>query len=295
MLLSICIPNYNRGKYLINCLNSILIAKQKSSLKFEICISDNCSHDNILSIVKNYKKKGLNINFRRNNKNLGFGANFYKVVKMAKGKYIWLIGNDDLLYENALKELENLFIKHQDVDFYFINSSNLNSKYVFNKKQPFDSKKIPKDLNSFSKIKRSYKTNFFDLINPSVSWDLMLAMFLTLYRRDKFIKNLDIIDKKKLFDPGIWSTIENTAPHVKVFSYTFKSSKCYMQAKPLSVNLYGEKGWSNVYPFIIIITIPEIIEIYRKNGMPMLKYFLLKNYSLKNFIPYMYYILRNKK
>jgi len=68
-----------------------------------------------------------------------------------------------------------------------------------------------------------------------------------------------------------------------------------MQAKPLSVNLYGEKGWSNIYPFIIIIRIPEIIEIYRKNGMPIFKYFLLKNYSLKTFFPYMYYILKNKK
>ena len=41
-----------------------------------------------------------------------------KVVKMAKGKYIWLIGNDDLLYENAFKELEKLFIKHQ-ADFIY--------------------------------------------------------------------------------------------------------------------------------------------------------------------------------
>ena len=57
MLLSICIPNYNRGKYLNNCLNSILLAKSISSLKFEICISDNGSTDNISQIVNHYKKK----------------------------------------------------------------------------------------------------------------------------------------------------------------------------------------------------------------------------------------------
>ena len=95
MLLSICIPNYNRGKYLNNCLNSILLAKSFSSLKFEICISDNGSKDDILSVINLYKKKGLKINFKRNSKNLGFGLNFYKVVKMAKGEFIWLIGNDD--------------------------------------------------------------------------------------------------------------------------------------------------------------------------------------------------------
>ena len=88
MLLSICIPNYNRGKYLNNCLNSILLSKFFSSLRFEICISDNGSRDDILSIIDLYKKKGLKINFKRNSKNLGFGSNFYKVVKMAKGEFI---------------------------------------------------------------------------------------------------------------------------------------------------------------------------------------------------------------
>ena len=295
MLLSICIPNYNRGKYLNNCLNSILLAKSISSLTFEICISDNGSKDNILSIVNYYKKKGLKINYKSNNKNLGFGVNFYKVVKMAKGEFIWLIGNDDLLYPYALKKLQKLFYENKDVDFFFINSSSLNSKFVFKHKQPFNTKKIPKINDSFSKIKKSQKTKFFNLINPSVSWDFMLAMFLTIYRRKKFVENISILNKKKLSDVRVWSTIDNTAPHVKVFSSTFKDSNCYIQAKPLSVNLFGEKGWSSIYPFIIIIRIPEILDIYRKNGLPFLKYIIYKNHVLKKFIPYMYYIIKNKK
>jgi len=295
MLLSICIPNYNRGKYLNNCLNSILIAKSFSSLKFEVCISDNGSKDDISSIINYYKKKKLVINFKKNPKNLGFGANFNKVVKMAKGEFIWMIGNDDLLYTHALKKLEKLFFKHNDVDFFFVNSSSLNSKFVFNQKQPFNTKKIPKKLTSFSKIKISKKTKFFNLIDPSVSWDFLLGIFLTVYRRKKFIQNLNVLDKRKLNDRGVWSTIDNTAPHVKVFSSAFKNSNSYIQAKPLSINLFGEKEWNYIYPFIIIIRIPEILDIYRKNGLPILQYIKCKNYALKNFLPYMYYILKNKK
>jgi len=295
MLLSICIPNYNRGKYLNNCLNSILIAKSFSSLKFEVCVSDNGSKDNILSIINYYKKKGLAINYKSSNKNLGFGVNFYKVIKMAKGEFIWLIGNDDLLYPHTLKKLQILFHKNKDVDFYFINSASLNSKYVFKYIQPFNTKKIPKISHSFSKFKKSQKTKFFDLINPSISWDFMLAMFLTIHRREKFVNNIKLLNKKKLRDPRVWSTIDNTAPHVKIFSHTFKKSNCYFQAKPLSVNLFGEKDWSPIYPFIMIIRIPEILDIYRKNGLPFLKYISYKNHMLKKFIPYMYYIIKNKK
>ena len=47
MLLSICIPNFNRANCLDNCLNSIVISKKNSNLKFEVCISDNNSSDNI--------------------------------------------------------------------------------------------------------------------------------------------------------------------------------------------------------------------------------------------------------
>lgn len=293
--LSICIPNYNRSKYLKNCLNSIFLAKSLSSLKFEICISDNGSKENILPIINFYKKKNLSINFSKNSKNLGFGANFCKVVRMAKGEFIWVIGNDDLLYMHALKELDKLFNKNKDVDFFFINSSSLNSKFVFRDKQPFDTKKIPKYLVNFSKIKKNKKTKFFDLINPTVSWDFLLGIFLTIYKREKFIKNLNIIDKKKLNDTRVWSTIDNTAPHVKVFAYAFKDSTCYIQTKPLSVNLFGEKEWSNKYPFVIIIRIPEILDIYRENGLSFLRYIKYKNFALKKFIPYLYLILKDKK
>jgi glycosyltransferase involved in cell wall biosynthesis len=293
--LSICIPTYNRPEYLSNCLNSILLAKSLSSLKFEICISDNASKKNISPIINYYKKKKLNINYKKNKKNFGFGVNFYKVVKMAKGEFIWVIGNDDLLYMSALKELDKLFLKNKDVDFFFVNSSNLSSKFVFQHKQPFDTNKIPKNLDSFSKIKKNQKTKFFNLIDPSVSWDFLLGIFLTIYRREKFIKNIDILDKRKLYDSRVWSTIDNTAPHVKIFSHTFKNSISYIQAKPLSVNLFGDKGWNYIYPFIITIRIPEILEIYRENGLPFLKYIKCKNFTYKRFIPFMYFILKNKK
>ena len=53
MILSICIPNYNRSKYLENCLNSIYIAsKEIDNFEFEVCISDNNSEEKISEIIK---------------------------------------------------------------------------------------------------------------------------------------------------------------------------------------------------------------------------------------------------
>ena len=80
-----------------------------------------------------------------------------------------------------------------------------------------------------------------------------------------------------------------------MFSNAFKNSPSYIQARPLTVNLFGEKEWSKKYPFVAIIRIPEILDIYRKNGLPFMKYIRCKNFSLKKFIPYMYFIIKNKK
>ena len=118
MLLSICIPTYNRPESLDNCLNSLAKQKEKN---FEVCISDNCSKADIKKIIKSYKKN-LKIKFNRNNKNLGFALNLLKVSSMAKGEYIWFIGDDDLLVPGAIKYLLRLIKRNSSFDFFWVNT-----------------------------------------------------------------------------------------------------------------------------------------------------------------------------
>ena len=75
--LSICIPTYNRVYYLDNCLNSIKFAKNNSDLKIEVCVSDNCSDENIEELIEKYKKD-LNLNFNRNEKKSWYGKKYFK-------------------------------------------------------------------------------------------------------------------------------------------------------------------------------------------------------------------------
>ena len=117
MLLSICIPTYNRPTHLENCLNSIYKSKLNcKNFKFEVCISDNGSRYNITKIINKYSKK-LDIKFNRFNRNLGITPNFLKVVDMAKGEFVWTIGNDDLLLPKSLKIISRLLNKHRNLDY----------------------------------------------------------------------------------------------------------------------------------------------------------------------------------
>ena len=284
MLLSICIPTFERTELLKNCLNSIYRASKNVKSNFEVCISDNCSSQNVKKIVNFYKKKFF-IKYNRNKENLGMGKNIIQSAMMAKGEYTWIIGNDDLLFPESLKKIFLILKSNKNIDFFFINSVNLEAKYIINSKKLFNTNLIPKNLPKFSPINKNLELNFLDLIDPKISFDYLLGIYLSIFKTLKFKNNIHIINSKLINDKNTFSNFENTAPHVKIFAKSFCKSKAYLVSEPLSVNLYGAREWNNLWDFIEIIRIPEALYEYRKNGLNFFKYHFYKNQSLKNFLP----------
>jgi abequosyltransferase len=74
-------------------------------LPVEIIVSDNCSKDDTSNVVENFISKGMNINYIRNSSNLGMDGNFAQCYRMATGKYILVLGDDDFLIDGMLKKL----------------------------------------------------------------------------------------------------------------------------------------------------------------------------------------------
>jgi glycosyltransferase involved in cell wall biosynthesis len=282
-MLSICIPTYNRARYLSNCLHSIATNLSQSELDFEICISDNCSTDETEKVVRIMQKK-MAIKYQKNSSNLGIPRNFINVVAMAKGQFVWLIGDDDLLLPYALIELLSLIKNNSKVDFFFINSFHLTREYVFSYPQPFDAINLPEKMAPFSLYKKSGQIKFLDLIDPKKSFDFLGGMYLSVFRRELWNQNVKALDNKAISDVRIFSHFDNTFPHVKIFSRAFAKSDAYFFAKPLSVCLSGAREWSPMYPMIHSVRLIEALEEYRKNGLPYFQYLRCKNYALNNFL-----------
>ena len=285
MLLSICIPTFNRPEDLKNCLNSLYVQKNISRKNYEICISDNCSKANILKILKPFKKK-INIRYQRNKKNLGFAVNVLKVSLMAKGDFIWFLGDDDLVTKNSINYLINIIKKNPKVDFFYVNSFNLDKNYLNKFPKPFNIKYLPKKMTTHTSIKKNKIVNFFQLIDHRVCFDYLLGFYVNAFRRKLWNKNLNVINLKKMKVPGTWSTFDNTCFFIKIFCSAFKESKVMICAKPLSINLSGVREWGDLYPFVEIVRLPEALDYYRQRGLGFLQYIYTKNYSLRNFFNY---------
>jgi abequosyltransferase len=99
--LSICIPTYNRAKFLPDLLNSILREVDINN-PVEICISDNASSDNTKDLIEEYRKRYPHIVYFCWSENMGFDRNLLKAVELARGEYCWLMGSDDIVESGSI-------------------------------------------------------------------------------------------------------------------------------------------------------------------------------------------------
>ena len=105
-LLSICIPTWNRSQYLrqsLACLMEQMRDIDRGEL--ELFVSDNGSTDDTRKVVEEFVEKGLNVTYNRNDSNIGPDRNFLKCLCSASGRYVFLLGDDDILTEGAVKFL----------------------------------------------------------------------------------------------------------------------------------------------------------------------------------------------
>lgn len=101
--LTIAIPTYNRQEKLRESLERVI--KYSKELDVEILVSDNASLDNTEQVVKEMQKKYYYIKYYRNSENLGFDGNFFNCFEKAKGEYVWLLSDDDILLPGAIESV----------------------------------------------------------------------------------------------------------------------------------------------------------------------------------------------
>ena len=284
MRLSICIPTYNRSRHLTNCLASIETSRRNSDFEIQVCVSDNCSTDDTEQVVRAAQER-MSIDYHRNERNLGIPRNFLRVVEMAKGDFVWLLGDDDLLLPNAIQTMCALIGQYRDVDFFFVNAFHLSTDYVLSFPQPFSVANLPPGMPPFSPRLESGELPFLGLIDPAISFDFLGGMFLAVFRRAAWTANAGAISHAGLRDDRVFSTFDNTFPHVRIFARAFARSKAYFQATPLSVCLSGAREWAPMYPMVKSVRLVEALEEYRRNGLPLHRYLVARNYALNTFLP----------
>ncbi len=103
---------FNTGEYVVQALESL--RRQTIFEKTGSIIIDDCSSDNSVEIVENWiSKNNFECVFIKNSKNCGIPKNLNRALKLVKGKYYTLLG-DDLWIPTYLESQLNSIEKEDD-------------------------------------------------------------------------------------------------------------------------------------------------------------------------------------
>lgn len=155
--ISILIPTYNRSMYLKKCIESIISQNHDD---IEIIISDNNSPDNTEEIVNLFIDK--RIKYYKNSENIGSNANFYKLIELANGEFVFFLTDDDYLLPGAIAEIKNFIKINKHIDAFKCDLIvyNERSKTAFNYKY-FDHSIIDKNIDIETKSKIWQSSHIF--------------------------------------------------------------------------------------------------------------------------------------
>jgi len=106
-LLTIAIPTFNRAVNLALLLRT-LKPEVAALPEIELLVSDNASPDDTESVMRQFLQDGLRCRYIRNAKNIDADPNFLQCYQQASGKYLWIFGDDDILFPGALASLVRL-------------------------------------------------------------------------------------------------------------------------------------------------------------------------------------------
>jgi len=109
---SVIMPVYNAGRYLEESINCVLNQTLK---EIELICVDDGSQDNSLDILQRVADEDNRMHFYRQNHNGGGAARNF-ALKKATGKYLYFMDADDLIKQDALRELYDK-IEESEVDF----------------------------------------------------------------------------------------------------------------------------------------------------------------------------------
>ncbi len=125
-LLSICIPTWNRKAKLARVLASIEKGIRGFEDEVEVCVSDNGSSDGSREYLEEYSKSApFGIRTFFGEKNEGFDRNLLRVITMGRGKWLWMMGDDDQISEGGIGKVCGMLGRIQeDVAVVYLRTQN---------------------------------------------------------------------------------------------------------------------------------------------------------------------------
>ena len=261
ILLSICIPTYNRAEYLKICLGTI-IPQLGINDPIEVIVSDNFSSDNTLNVISEFISHPKLILIKQT-ENVGPIKNGFGIIeKYANGKYCWLVGDDDYIMPGAIQNILKLIKENIEVDFFYVDIEN----------HELDKLNIPlektlfhiKNKEAIKDLKYKKLAKFEELLHPQYS-DLFLGEIMaSIFKKELWLKEVEV---HKYFELEYLTTLETAYTHCVVFAKQFIGKKAIYVSTPIILVDNRAREWSAKAHYIIVEHLLTLLKLYHSKGV----------------------------
>ena len=111
---SVCVITYNQGKYIRECLQSII--DQQTDFDFDVIVGDDLSTDQTPEILKEFADRyPEQVTLILNTKKIGGTENYVTTHQRATGEYVAHVDGDDVAYPGKLQRQADLLDLRKDI------------------------------------------------------------------------------------------------------------------------------------------------------------------------------------
>jgi glycosyltransferase involved in cell wall biosynthesis len=130
--LTVAIPTYQRLCWLRQSLPRILEQVNTRPIgEVEVVVSDNASTDGSWEYLQIEASRNPILRINRNENNLGAEGNCYLLPSISRGRWLWIVGDDDFLLPTAIETITHILLT--DPDFIAVNFAKSDEEMVSQK------------------------------------------------------------------------------------------------------------------------------------------------------------------
>lgn len=229
MILTIAIPTYNRPDKVTNTVVRLL---PQLTPDVKISIFDNCSP----VVVKDYLANKLGkevldkVEVIRHRVNIGADSNFQRCFELCETPYIWMLGDDDRIEDNAVEIILNELEKYKAYDLIGIN---------------FNS-----NCNTFERTKPVTISSASELANKLDHFGNWLFISTSVYKTEEYLKHIRY---------QAWGAYSMASQLVAPMVAVSKNKTFVLSEKYIVTNIRQDANdkWSD---FQLALSLPTLIE-----------------------------------
>lgn len=295
--LSIYIPTYNRCNYLNQLLENLKKEIKDYKQYIEVVISDNCSPDNTGTVIpklcEKYCSEGYNYVYHRNPTNIGGCRNYIQCTDYVSGEYCWIIGDDDIIFDNGINAVMNMIIEGKsDVDYFSVNFAYIS---MSERQRILDDGMSTDDVEDeklFFKMRtNAYIEGYEKLFSIPGKIPSHVATYLgqNLFKTALWAENRKKVNLERGSVEGVIATddryvmsIDYVFPHIKILADSIMHARIgYIGTPCVGLGVGAMDNATDNWHLIDSVVADEIAEYYKKCDMDDTDYNIFLNSFLK--------------